>query len=47
MTAAGRGLRYARWAKRFITFAELPEEAAFRRSYSLYEPTELAPLLEP
>jgi len=47
VTAAGRGLRYARWAKRFVTFAELPEEAAFRRSYSLYEPTELAALLGP
>ena len=28
VVAAGRGLRYARWAKRFLTFAELPEEAA-------------------
>jgi asparagine synthase (glutamine-hydrolysing) len=43
----GRGLRYARWAKRFLTFAELPEEAAFRRSYSLYDPMELAGLLSP
>jgi len=47
LTAAGRGLRYARWAKRFVTFAELPEEAAFRRSYSLYAPAELAALLSP
>jgi asparagine synthase (glutamine-hydrolysing) len=47
VTAAGRGLRYARWAKRFVTFAELPEEAAFRRSYSLYAPSELAALLSP
>jgi len=47
VTAAGRGLRYARWAKRFMTFAELPEEAAFRRSYSLYDPAELAALLSP
>jgi len=47
VTAAGRGLRYARWAKRFVTFAELPEEAAFRRSYSLYAPGELAGLLDP
>ena len=47
VTAAGRGLRYARWAKRFTTFADLPEEAAFRRSYSLYAPTELAALLSP
>jgi asparagine synthase (glutamine-hydrolysing) len=47
VTAAGRGLRHARWAKRFVTFAELPEEAAFRRSYSLYSPAELAALLNP
>jgi asparagine synthase (glutamine-hydrolysing) len=47
VTAGGRGLRYARWAKRFTTFAELPEEAAFRRSYSLYGPAELAALLSP
>ena len=47
VTAAGRGLRHARWAKRFVTFAELPEEAAFRRSYSLYAPSELAALLSP
>ena len=47
VTAAGRGLRYARWAKRFLTFAELPEEAAFRRSYSLYAPADLAELLNP
>ena len=33
----GRGLRYARWAKRFLTFAELPEEPRFRRSYTLYD----------
>ena len=47
VAAGGRGLRYARWAKRFITFAELEEEAAFRRSYSLYDPGELAGLLSP
>jgi asparagine synthase (glutamine-hydrolysing) len=43
----GRGLRYSRWAKRFLSFAELPEEAAFRRSYSLYDPDELTGLLDP
>ncbi len=47
LTAAGRGLRYSRWAKRFVTFAELPEEEAFRRSYSLYAPAELAAFLSP
>jgi asparagine synthase (glutamine-hydrolysing) len=43
----GRGLRYVRWAKRFLTFAELPEEPRFRRSYTLYDPHELAGLLSP
>ena len=43
----GRGLRYARWAKRFLTFAELPEEPRFRRSYTLYDPDDLAGLLNP
>ncbi len=47
VAARGRGLRYSRWAKRFLTFAELPEEAAFRRSYSLYDPGELAELVSP
>jgi asparagine synthase (glutamine-hydrolysing) len=43
----GRGLRYARWAKRFLTFAELPEEPRFRRSYTLYDPPELVGLISP
>ncbi|MFI7067710.1 asparagine synthase (glutamine-hydrolyzing) [Kribbella sp. NPDC050124] len=47
VTANGRGLRYARWAKRFLTFADLPEEAAFRRSYTMYDADELAGLLSP
>jgi asparagine synthase (glutamine-hydrolysing) len=47
VAAGGRGLRYSRWAKRFLTFAELPEEAAFRRSYTLYDPDELEGLLDP
>ena len=42
-----RGLRYPRWAKRFMTFAELPEEARFRRSYTLYDPEDLASLVGP
>jgi asparagine synthase (glutamine-hydrolysing) len=40
-----RGLRYSRWAKRFMTFADLPEEARFRRSYTLYDPEDLAALV--
>jgi asparagine synthase (glutamine-hydrolysing) len=47
VSAAGRGLRYPRWAKRFLTFAELAEEARFRRSYTLYDPDELGALLSP
>jgi asparagine synthase (glutamine-hydrolysing) len=47
VSAGGRGLRYARWAKRFLTFAELPEEPRFRRSYTLYDPPELAALISP
>ena len=47
VTLGGRGLRYARWAKRFLTFAELPEEPRFRRSYTLYDPDDLAGLLSP
>jgi asparagine synthase (glutamine-hydrolysing) len=47
VSAAGRGLRYARWAKRFLTFAELPDEPRFRRSYTLYDPDELVALVSP
>ncbi|MFL5512040.1 MAG: asparagine synthetase B family protein, partial [Gemmatimonadales bacterium] len=47
VAAGGRGLRYSRWAKRFLSFADLPEEAAFRRSYTLYNPDELSALLNP
>ena len=32
------GCATPRWAKRFLTFAELPEEPRFRRSYTLYDP---------
>jgi asparagine synthase (glutamine-hydrolysing) len=47
VSVGGRGLRYARWAKRFLTFAELPEEPRFRRSYTLYDPDGLAALVSP
>jgi asparagine synthase (glutamine-hydrolysing) len=47
VAVGSRGLRTARWAKRFLTFAELPEEAAFRRSYTLYDEPSLAALLGP
>ncbi len=47
VTIGDRGLRYPRWAKRFMTFADLPEEARFRRSYTLYDPADLAALVGP
>jgi asparagine synthase (glutamine-hydrolysing) len=47
VSVGNRGLRYPRWAKRFMTFAELPEEARFRRSYTLYDPEDLISLVGP
>ena len=49
LPVAGRNRGYVpvRWAKRFLSFAELPEEAAFRRSYTHYAPDELASMLSP
>jgi asparagine synthase (glutamine-hydrolysing) len=47
VSIGNRGLRYPRWAKRFMTFAELPEEARFRRSYTLYDPADLTGLVGP
>jgi asparagine synthase (glutamine-hydrolysing) len=47
VSIGNRGLRYPRWAKRFMTFAELPEEARFRRSYTLYDPADLTRLVGP
>ena len=47
VSIGNRGLRYPRWAKRFMTFAELPEEARFRRSYTLYDPEGLLALVGP
>ena len=47
VSTSGRGFRYARWAKRFLSFADLPEEPRFRRSYTLYDPGDLAALVSP
>jgi asparagine synthase (glutamine-hydrolysing) len=47
VSIGNKGLRYPRWAKRFMTFAELPEEARFRRSYTLYDPSDLTALVGP
>ena len=37
VAVGGRGLRSVRLAKRFVTFAYLAEEPAFRRSYTQYD----------
>ncbi|MEV5510687.1 asparagine synthase (glutamine-hydrolyzing) [Streptomyces orinoci] len=42
-----RGYRSVRFAKRFLSFAELPEETAFRRSYTMYDQDELLALVHP
>ncbi|WP_199431069.1 asparagine synthase (glutamine-hydrolyzing) [Qaidamihabitans albus] len=42
-----RGFRSVRFAKRFLSFAELPEETAFRRSYTMYDRQELLGLISP
>ncbi|MFF7813801.1 asparagine synthase (glutamine-hydrolyzing) [Streptomyces sp. NPDC007945] len=47
VATARRGYRSVRFAKRFLSFAELPEETAFRRSYTLYDRTELLDLVDP
>lgn len=41
----GKGFRIGRWAKRFITFANLPLDEAYMRSYSYYDSSELKELL--
>lgn len=47
VAGARRGYRSVRFAKRFLSFAELPEETAFRRSYTMYERAELLRLVHP
>jgi len=47
VTVAGRGVRSARWAKRFLTFANLPEEEAFRGSYTLYGAEDVLDVISP
>ena len=47
VATAKRGYRSVRFAKRFLSFAELPEETAFRRSYTMYDHAELTALLSP
>lgn len=42
----GKGFKTARWAKRFLSFANLPVDEAYMRSYSYYDSTELNDLLK-
>lgn len=39
-----KGIKLTRWAKRFLSFAELPAEEAYMRSYSYYDEKELQAL---
>lgn len=41
------GYRFARWSKRFVSFADLPEEKRFLKSYSYYSLENLTALLSP
>ncbi len=49
LSVAGKnkGYRFSRWVKRFVQFANLPEERRFLRSYSYYSQNELSRLLLP
>ncbi|WP_328606114.1 asparagine synthase (glutamine-hydrolyzing) [Amycolatopsis sp. NBC_00345] len=47
VASATRGYRSVRFAKRFLSFADLPEETAFRRSYTMYDRGELLDLVNP
>jgi asparagine synthase (glutamine-hydrolysing) len=47
VATARRGYRTVRFAKRFLSFAELDEETAFRRSYTMYDRGELLGLVNP
>jgi asparagine synthase (glutamine-hydrolysing) len=47
VASANRGYRSVRFAKRFLSFADLPEETAFRRSYTMYDRAELLALVNP
>ncbi|MDN5749078.1 MAG: asparagine synthase (glutamine-hydrolyzing) [Pseudonocardia sp.] len=47
VASARRGYRSVRFAKRFLSFADLPEETAFRRSYTMYDRAELLDLVHP
>ena len=41
-----RGIRFTRWAKRFLEFASMPFESSYMRSYSYYSREELVELMK-
>jgi asparagine synthase (glutamine-hydrolysing) len=41
---SGKGIKITRWAKRFLSFANLPLEESYMRSYSYYDQDELKKL---
>ncbi len=43
----GRGFRFSRWSKKFISFSNLPVHEAYRMSYSYYSIKEIKQLLKP
>jgi asparagine synthase (glutamine-hydrolysing) len=42
----GSGFRFGRWSKRFVSFANLPTDEAYMRSYSYYDTAELKALFK-
>lgn len=43
---AGKGFKFGRWAKRFISFATMPLNEAYMRSYSYYDTSGLKDLVK-
>lgn len=44
--AFGKGMRLVRWAKKFLSFANLSIDEAYRMSYSYYDPKDLKSLFQ-
>lgn len=42
---SGKGFKFGRWAKRFMSFATMPLNQAYMRSYSYYDTSQLKELL--
>lgn len=43
---SGKGFKFGRWAKRFMSFATMPLEKAYMRSYSYYDTDQLKELMK-